>query len=155
MFKTGHALPLVGTRILRPRSRRGEVARCPRKITATRPAARHIRDLDSAANQPQQQFMQECGQFVSSVYPRQQAPPQMLHINDAKSQRAISELAAVTKANGPSSAHGFTVLADQPCPRPRNIRMPAPDIQPFRHRIVATFIPPVQFLVRIHINSGL
>ncbi len=154
MFKTGHALPLVGTRILRPRTRRGEVARCPREIIATRLVARHILDLDSAANQPQMQSIQGCGQFVSLVYPRKQSRSQMLHIHDAKSPRQIRELAAVTSANDSLSVHGFTVSTDDNCPRPGNIRMPAADSQPFRRRIVASIVSPVQFPVRIHILSA-
>jgi len=155
MFKTGHALPLVGTRILSPRTRRGETAQCPREIAAAWPVTRHIRDLDLAVNRPQLQSMQGCGQFMSSIYPRHQVHPQMLHIHAMKLPRPIHKLAAVTNMNGSSSVHGLTVFREQNCPRPRNIRMPASDNQSFHRRIVAATVPPVRFPVRILTTSAL
>ena len=155
MFKTGHALPLVGTRILRPRTRRGESAQCPREITAAWPATRHVRDLDLAVNRPQLQSMHGCGQFMSSLHSRQQLRPQMLHIHAVKLPRPIHKLAAVTKMNGSSSVYGLTVFGEQNCPRPRNIRMPASDNQSCHRRIVAATLTPVRFPVRIRTISPL
>ena len=50
MFKTGHALPLAGARLLRPRGSRGEHAEYPREVSGLWPRARQIRDHDSAEN---------------------------------------------------------------------------------------------------------
>ena len=155
MFKTRHALPLVGTRILRPRTSRGETAQCPRDIAAEWPVTRHIHGLDSSANQPQQQSMHGCGQFVSSLHPRQQTCPQTFSFPDAQSPRFILKQVTATNTNGSTPVHKFTVFTDKPWPRPRNSQVLVLDNQPFRHGIIAAMVPPVYFPVRIFTISGL
>lgn len=75
MFKTGHALPLAGARLLRPRGSRGEHAEQPRGVCGSWPRARQIRDLDSAENRMLTQTVRVLEQFMSAFSPRKQARP--------------------------------------------------------------------------------
>src|SRR5687767_3315528 len=48
MFKTGHALPLAGARLLRPRKSRSVSAEQPRNIIGSRPRQQAFREPDLA-----------------------------------------------------------------------------------------------------------
>ena len=77
MFKTGHALPLVVTRILRPRSSRGESADCPREVCGLWPRTRQTRDLDSGGDRPRTGTFRVHELSVSAFSPR--PPPLPVH----------------------------------------------------------------------------
>ena len=103
MFKIGHALPLAGARLLRPRMSRGESAEHPRKVSGAWPRARQIRDLDSAGNRSQTQTDHVREQSMSAFSPRKQARPQTVRVLGSATASPVREPAAATATNCPQT----------------------------------------------------
>lgn len=99
-FMRGHALPLAGTRILRPRCSRGECAESPRDRRGSCPRTRHIHDLDSVANRTRSETFPVHELSVSAFSPRPRSCPRIIHVPAQATD---------------SSVHGQAVDADTPC----------------------------------------
>lgn len=83
-FNTGHALPLAGTRILRPRSSRGEVSKRPRNMNCSCPITRHLREHEHAMTRSQSRFIHVHEQSTSACSPRQQTRQQRVRARDQR-----------------------------------------------------------------------
>ena len=149
MFNRRHALPLVGTRLLRPRIDRGGGAECLLKVAGSWPVTRRIRDLDSVVKQTCTQTMRGGGQSMSSFNPRQQACPRMFHDLDESSSLLVPEQAVLTDTNHlqPVRAHELFTSAD--VSHSRNIQALRHDAKWLHRRIVASILAPVNFPVQI------
>lgn len=154
MFKTGHALPLVGTRFLRPRGSRGEGAERPREGCGSWPQARIIRELDSAVIRTQAQTVRVPEQSMSAFSPRPQSRPRSICELDHRRASTVREPAAATGLNCPQTVRRLELCAAANSPCPRIVRKPGPAKSWPRRRIVVSISPPIYFLVRFRITPA-
>jgi hypothetical protein len=96
MFKTGHALPLAGARLLRPRGSRGEHAEHPREGSGSWPRARQIRDHDSVGERTCPRTVHVREQSVSAFSPRKQGRPRTDRVLGNAADWTVRESAAAT-----------------------------------------------------------
>ena len=159
MFRTGHALPLVKTRILRPRNRRGKATRWPRIMTSQWPLTRLSHIHGFAMNRSRPQTFHEHGQSMSTVYPRPLARPQTFHSHAANPPRLIHELTTDTTTDTtticPLPVHRLATFLNNLWPRSRTFHVLAADNPSLRHRIATNMVPPIHFPTHIHLPSSL
>ena len=149
MFKTGHALPLAGARLLRPRGSRGEHAEHPRKVSGLWPRARQIRDRDSAENSTRTQTVRVREQSMSAFSPRKQARPRTGRVLGNAMASTVREPAVVTDSNCPQTVHSREPSTSANWPRAQSVREHGPATNCPRHRIAVSILPPISFPVRI------
>ena len=149
MFKTGHALPIAGTRLLRPRSNRGEHAEHTREVSGSWPQARQIHDLDSAGNRTRTQTIRVREQSVSAFSPRKQARPRTGRVLGNAADSAVRESAAATDSNYPQTVRSRELSTSANSARPRTVREPRLANNCPHHRIAVSIFPPINFPVRI------
>ena len=149
MFKTGHALPLAGARLLRPRSNRGEHAEYPREVSGSWPRARQIRDHDSAENKTQTQTVRVREQSMSAFSPRKQARPRTSRVLGNAAASTVREPAAATDSNCPQTVRSRELPTSANSPFPRTVREPRQATNCLRRSIVVSILPPISFPVRI------
>src|SRR5579883_1123064 len=123
MFKTGHALPLVGTRFLRPRSSRGESAEQPREVCGSWPQTRQIRDLDSVGHRTCPQTVRVRGQSVAAFSPRPPSRPQAIRVLDLAQASTVREQATSTDTNSPQAVRRLELFASANSQRTRIVRV--------------------------------
>ena len=150
VFKTGHALPLAGARLLRPRSNRGEHAEQPCGVCGSLPRARQIRDLDSAEDRTRTQTVRVREQSTSALSPRKQARPQTGRVFGDTADSTAREPATATDSIYPPTvlSRGLSMPANwsraQSVPE-RGLATNSP-----RRCIAVSILPPISFPVRIH-----
>jgi len=151
MFKTGHALPLVVTRILRPRMSRGGSAERPREVCSSWPRTRQIRDLDSAVNRAPAQTFRVRELSVSAFSPRQQLCPRTLRVQAQAAASSGREQAAAEDAECPQSVRGRGFSTSAHWLRSRSVRKHglAKNCPP--RYVAVSMLPPVNFRVHVHI----
>ena len=154
MFKTGHALPLAGARLLRPRGSRGEHAAYPREVSGSWPRARQIRDLDSAENRTQTQTVRVREQSVSAFSPRKRARPQTVRVLGNAVASIAREPAAATDLNCPQTVRSRELSTSMNSSRAQSIREHGLTTNCPRHCIAVSIFPPIHFPVRIQINPA-
>lgn len=150
MIKTGQALPLVATRILRPRMSRGVSAEQPRNVIDSR---------------PRQQPFRECGLVTHGAHPR------VVHVREQSTiafcprpltrQRTVLERGQASVSTGREQAtvaartQSPTVLdfgksASSIAPPTRTYHGPQLAMACRGQRIRVSVSPPNAFLVHIH-----
>ena len=149
MFKTGHALPLAGARLLRPRSNRGGHAEHPREVSGLWPRARQIRDLDSAGNRTWTQTVRVRELSVSAFSPRKQARPRTVRVLGNAAASTVREPAAATDSNCPQTVRSRELSTSSNSPCPRTVREPRQATNCPRRCIAVSVLSPISFLVRI------
>lgn len=149
MFKTGHALPLAGARLLRPRGSRGEHAERPREMSGSWPRARHIRDLDSVGNRAWTQTVRVREQSVSAFSPRTQARPRTGHVLGNAADSTVRKLAAATDSNCPQPVRSRELSTSAIWSQPRSVRERGLATNYPRRCIAVSILPPINFPVRI------
>ena len=154
MFKTGHALPLVGTRFLRPQSSRGESAECPRKVCGSWPRARQIRDHDSAENKTRIQTARVREQSVSAFSPRKKARPRTGRVLGNAADSAVRESAAATDSNCPQTVRSRELSTSPNWSRAQSVRAHGPATNCPRRCIAVSILPPIIFPVHIRITPA-
>ncbi len=132
MFKTGHALPLAGARLLRPRGSRGEHAEHPREVSGSWPRARQIRDLDSAGNRTRTQTIRVRELSVSVFSPRKQACPQTVRVPGNAADSTVRESAAVTDSIYPQTVRSRELSTSPNWSRAQFVREHAPGVDDAR-----------------------
>ena len=149
MFKTGHALPLAGARLLRPRGSRGEHAERPREMSGSWPRARQIRDLDSAVNRTRTQTVRVHELSMSAFSPRKQARPRTGRVLGNAAASTVRESAAATATHCPQTVRSLELatFANSSCPR--TVREPRQATNCPRRCIAVSVLSPISFLVRI------
>lgn len=149
MFKTGHALPLAGARLLRPRGSRGEHAEYPREVSGSWPRARQIRDLDSAENRARTQIVRVRDLSVSAFSPRKQARPRTGCVLGNAADSAVRESAAATDSNCPQTVRSRELSTAPSWSRTHSVRERGPAKNCPHHRIAVSILPPINFPVCI------
>lgn len=149
MFKTGHALPLAGARLLRPRISRGEHAEHPREMSSSWPRARQIRDLDSAENRMQTQTVRIHELSVSAFSPRKQARPRTGRVLGNTAASTVHESAAATDSNCPQTVCSRELSTHPNWSRTQSVRERGLAKNFPRRRIAVSTLPPISFPVRI------
>ena len=149
MFKTGHALPLAGARLLRPRGSRGERAEHPREVIGSWPRAWQIRERDSAEDRTRAQTVRVREQSVSAFSPRKRAQPRTGRVLGNAADSTVREPAAATATNCPQTVRcrELSTSANSPCPR--TVREPRQATNCPRRCIAVSVLSPISFLVRI------
>ena len=151
MFKTGHALPLAGARLLRPRGSRGEHAEHPREMSGSWPRARQIRDFDLVENRTWTQTVRVREQSMSAFSPRKQTRPRTGHVLGNATASTVRESAAATAINCPQTVRSRELSTSANSPHPRSIRERGLAKNYPRRCIAVSILPPINFKVRIHI----
>lgn len=149
MFKTGHALPLAGARLLRPRGRRGEHAEYPREVSGSWSRARQIRDLDSVENRTRTQTVRVRELSVSTFSPRKQARPRTGRVLSKAADSTVREPAAATDSNCPQTVRSLELSTSANWSRTQSVRERGLAKNCPHHRIAVSILPPINFPVRI------
>ena len=151
MFKTGHALPLVDTRFLRPRSSRGESADCPREVGGTWPRTRQIRDLDSAGDRTRTGTFRVHELSVSAFSPRPQSCPQTIHVRAQATALIVREQAAAVDADCPQPVRSRDQSTAANSSRTQTVRERGLAKTCPRRCITVSVLPPIHFPVHVRI----
>ena len=149
MFKTGHALPLAGARLLRPRGSRGEHAECPREVSGSWPRTRQIRDLDSLREMtcPRTGHVRE--QSVSAFSPRKQARPRSIHVLGKALASIVREPAAASATHCPQTVRSVELSTSANSARAQSVREHGPATNCPRRCIAVSILPLISFPVRV------
>ncbi len=154
MFKTGHALPLAGARLLRPRIGRSEHAEYPRNVSGSWPQTRQIRDLDSVENRPRAQSVRVREQSVSAFSPRPQSRSQTVRVLGKAAASIVRELAAATATDCPQTLRSRELSTSTNSQSARTDREHGLARSHPRRCLVVSIPPPIHFPVRIQINPA-
>lgn len=153
-FNTGQALPLVATRILRPRMSRGVSAERPRNIIASRPRPQPDREPDLAKHRAHPCVVHVREQSAIAYCPHPQTRQGTVLGHGQPSASAIREQAVATARPQPLSVHdlGGSTSATTRLTRtfPGSHLATGSSIQ----RIRVSVPPPTQFPVHIHFISA-
>ncbi len=151
MLKTGHALPLVVTRILRPRSSRGESADCPREVCGLWPRTRKIRDLDSGGDRPRTETIHVHELSVSAFSPRQQLCPWTIRVRAQATDSIVRGQAAAVDADCPQTVRSRELSTTANRSRTQSVRERGLEGNCPRRCIAVSILPPVHFLIHVRI----
>lgn len=154
MFKTGHALPLAGARLLRPRMSRGEHAEHPRKVSGAGPQTQQIRDLDSAGNRTQTQTVRVREQSVSAFSPRKQARPRTGRVLGSAADSTVRDSATATDSIYPQTVRNRELSTSLNWSRAQSVREHGLTTNCPRSCIAVSILPQINFPIRIQINPA-
>jgi hypothetical protein len=154
MFKSGHALPLAGARLLRPRGGRGGHAEQPREVSGSWPRARQIRDHDSAGNRTRTQTVRVRELSVSAFSPRKQACPQTVRVPGNAADSTVRESAAATDSIYPQTVRSRELSTSPNWSRAQFVREHVPATNCPLRCITVSILPPIIFPVHIRITPA-
>lgn len=154
MFKTGHALPLAGARLLRPQGSRGGHAEHPREVSGSWPRARQIRDLDSAGNRARTKTVRVHELSVSAFSPRKQTRPRTGRVLGNAADSTVREPAAATATNCPQTVRCRDLSTSPNWSRAQSVRERGPATNCPRRCIAVSILPPIIFPVHIRITPA-
>ena len=154
MFKTGHALPLAGARLLRPRGSRGEHAEHPHEVSGSWPRTRQIRDLDSVENRARTQTVRVRELSVSAFSPRKQMRPRTVRSLGNAAASPVREPAATTVINCPQTVRSRELSTSANSARRRTVREPRLTKNCPHRCIAVSILPPIIFPVHIRITPA-
>lgn len=149
-FNTGQALPLVATRILRPRMSRGVSAEQPRNINGSRPRQQPVREPDLARHRAHPRAVHVREQSAIAFYPRQQAQQRTVLEHGHASALAIRGQAVAAATTQPPSVHDLGRSTSSTAPPTRTFRGSHLATGSSTQRIRVSVSPPTQFSVHIH-----
>lgn len=147
-FNTGQALPLVATRILRPRMSRGVSAEQSRNIIGSRPRQQTVREPDLAKHRAHLRVVHVREQSAIAFRPRPQTRQRTVLEHAHASASAIREQATASGRTQPPSVHDLDRSSTAPLTRTfhgSQLAMACP-----RQRIRVSVSPPSAFPVHIH-----
>ena len=154
MFKTGHALPLAGARLLRPRSSRGEHAECPHEVSGAWPRTWQIRDRDSVGERPCPRTVHVLELSMSAFSPRKQARPRTVRVLGNAAASTVREPAAATDSNCPQPVRSRELSTSPNWSRTHSVRERGPAKNYPRRCIAVSILPPIIFQVHIRITPA-
>lgn len=154
MFKTGHALPLAGARLRRPRGSRGEGAEHPHEVSGSWPRARQIRDHASAENRKRAQAVRVREQSMSAFSPRKQARPRKGRVLGNAAASTVRESAAATDSNCPQTVRSLELSMSANWSRAQFVRERGPATNCPCRCIAVSILPPIIFPVHIRITPA-
>jgi hypothetical protein len=143
MFKTGHALPLAGARLLRPRTNRDEHAEYPREVSGVWPRTWQIRDRDSVGKRPCPRTVHVLELSMSAFSPRKQARP-----------RTVRESAAATDSIYTQLVRSRELSTSPNWSWAQSVREHGPATNCPLRCITVSILPPIIFPVHIRITTA-
>ncbi len=151
MFETGQALPLVATRILRPRMSRGVSAEQPRNIIGSRPRQQPVREPDLAKHRahPRVVHVREQSAIASCPRPRTRQGTGLEH--ELALASATREQAAALARSRPPAVHDLGRSTFSTTPLTGNVHGSQLAMACPRQRIRVSASPPTRFPVHIQI----
>ena len=150
MIKTGQALPLVATRILRPRMNRGAAAEKPCNSSALRPRQSPVREPDSATVRARSRKSPEREQSAVAFCPRPQSRQRIVRVHEPATDRSGQGQAKAMSSICPRSVRDAVMSASTNRPQPRADRDSSSTRSPALHRLCVATAPPTEFPVHIH-----
>lgn len=149
-FNTGQAIPLVATRILRPRMSRGVSAEQSRNIIGSRPRQQPVREPDLAKHRAHPRVVHVREQSAIAFCPRPQTRQGTVLGHGHASASAIREQAAAAARTQPPSVHDLGKSTSSTAPPTRTFRGSHLATGSSIQRIRVSVPPPTQFPVHIH-----
>ena len=149
VFNTGQALPLVATRILRPRMSRGVSAEQPRNIIGSRPRQQPVREPDVAKHRAHPRVVHVREQSPIAFCPRPQTQQGTVLGHGQASASAIREQAVAAARPQPPSVHDLCGSRSATAPLTRTFHGSQLAMAFPRQRIRVSVPPPTQFPVHI------
>ena len=149
LFRT-EALPLVATRILRPRMSRGVSAERPRNVNGSRPRQQPVRARDSTTNWAQPRTVHVREQSAIAFYPRPQMRQGTVPGHERASASALREQAVASVRTRPPSVHGLGRFTSSTAPLARTVLDSRLATARSDQHIRVSISPPTQFPVHIH-----
>ena len=148
-FKTGQALPLVVTRILRPRMSREVDAQQPRIRAGQRPRQGPVRDRELAAGKAHSRKDQKRGQAADAGSPYPQSRQQIVRVRELAAGQNSRDQATVTDVIRPSSVRDDRMSATTNWPQPRADRKSSANGTLAVHQLCVSIASLTEFPVRI------
>ena len=149
MFKTGQALPLVLTRILRPRIGRGEYPKRPPDIDRSWLRTREIHELEQSLIRMKTRAIRVRGQSMSALSPRPQARSQTVRIRERITVSTVRGQALAADTNCPQTVRSLAPSMSANWSRPRIRRDPRLARNCPRRLMLASILWPARFPVRL------
>lgn len=149
MFDTGQALPLVVTRILRPRMSREVDAQQPRIRGGQRPRQGPVRDRALARGRAHSRKDQNRGQTADAGSPYPQSRQQIVRVRELAAGQNSRDQATVTNVIRPSSVRDDRMSATTNWPQPRADRKSSANGTLAVHQLCVSIAPLTEFPVRI------
>jgi hypothetical protein len=149
-FNTGQALPLVATRILRPRMSRSVSAEQPRNIIGSRPRQQPFHDPELAKHRAHPRAIHVREQSAIAFCPRPQTRQGTVLGHGQASASALREQAAAAARTQPPSVHDLGKSTSSTAPPIRTFHGSHLAIESSTRRIRVSVPPPTQFPVHIH-----
>ena len=149
-FNTGQALPLVATRILRPRMSRGVSAEQPRNSIGSRPRQQPVREPDLAKHRAHPRVVHVREQSAIAGCPRPQTRQGTVLGHEQASAFAIREQAVAAARPQLPSLHDLCKSTSSTAPPTRTFRGSHFATGSSTQRIRVSVPPPTQFPVHIH-----
>jgi len=149
-FNTGQALPLVATRILRPRMSRGVSAEQPRNIICSRPRQQSFREHDVSEHRAHPRVVHVREQSAIAFRPRPQTRQGTVLGYGQASASAIREQAVAAARPQPPSVHDLGRSTSATAPLARTFHGSQLAMAFPRQRIRVSVSPPSAFPVHIH-----
>lgn len=150
MFDTGQALPLVATRILRPRMSRGAGTEQPRNSSARRPRQWPVREPDSATVRAQSRTNQRRAQAADAFSPRPKSWQRIVRVHEPATEQSSQEQAKAMSSVCPCSVHDVGASSSTNRPQPRADRESSATRTQAVHRICVATALPTEFPVHIY-----
>lgn len=148
-FKRGQALPLVVTRILRPRMSREVDAQQTRISGGQRPRQEPVRDRALATGSAHSRKDQKRGQAADAGWPYPQSRQQIVHVRELAAGLNSRDQAKVTDVIRPGSVRDDRISASTDTPQPRAGRKSSANGTQAVHQLCVSIAPPTEFPVRI------
>lgn len=149
-FNTGQALPLVATRILRPRMSRGESTEQPRNIIGSRPRQQPVRELGLSRHRAHPRAVHVREQSAIAFCPRPQTRQGTVLRHEQASASANREQAAAAPRTQLPSVHDLGRSTSSTAPPTRTFHGSHLATGSLTQRIRVSVPPPTQFPVHIH-----
>ncbi len=148
-FKEGQALPLVVTRILRPRMSREVDAQQARMSGSQRPRQESVRVRELAVGGAQLRRNLKREQVADAFSPRPQSWQRIVRVRELAAGQNSRDQATVTDVIRSSSVQDDKMSASTDTPQPRASRKSSANGTLAVHRLSVSIAPPTEFPVRI------
>jgi hypothetical protein len=148
-FNTGQALPLVVTRILRPRMSREVDAQQSRIRGSQRPRQGPVRDPELATGRAHSRKGRKRGQAADADRPYPQSRQQIVRVRELAPGQSSHDQATVTDVIYSCSVQDDKMSASTDTPQPRASRKSSANGTLAVHRLSVSIAPPTEFPVRI------
>ena len=149
-FNTGQALPLVATRILRPRMSRGAATEQPCNSSTLRPRQWPVREPGVTIHRAHPRAVHVCEQSAIAFCPRPQSRQRIVRVHETATDQSGQGQAQAMSWHCPCSVRDAGMSASSNTPQPRADRESSSTQSPARHLLCVAIVPTTEFPVHIH-----